>query len=219
MVALNIGVLLLAEQPLDVIGPQDVVISASRPYINGFESFGAAPSGLSKKGIDIVWHQIGESLSPVPTMSNYTLGPSTQCDPSLDLDILLVGGPAPDYKVPGCFAELIINHVNANRTLWATCTGAVIPAQLGLLDGKDATITHPFLPYAKGAWPNVNWKASQAWERGGSVWTTDGAVGGMDLAWHWIKANYGIEIAEFVVHALNFSPRDIHGRFIAQGIE
>ena len=212
MVALSFGFLVLPFQALDVIGPMDVVDSSSISYVRGLEQFGAASPGLADSAIDVSFQYIGEAFEPVGLSGNVSVVPSVLCDTTVQVDYLLIGGPPPDYRISPCFADLVKRHVASGKPLFTTCTGSLVAAQTGVLDGDFATATHAFLPFARDTYPNVEWRENKSWEiskRG--VWSSDGAVAGMDMLWYWVRKNYGDEIANVSVGILNYTPRDVHG--------
>lgn len=217
MVAIKFGVLLVPFQPLDAIGPMDILLSCSQPYIQNYERMGSAVPGLSKHGIDLNVSVIGETLAPLQVENSFGMIPSTLCDCDLELDYLLVGGPLPTYEISPCFAELVKAHVAKGKVLFTTCTGSLVVAQTGILDGKVATTTHGFLEVAKTLYPKVNWRRDKEWEiSGGNIWTASGAGGGMDMITYWVQEHYGLDIINFGLDALNFAPRDINGTLIVR---
>ena len=76
---------------------------------------------------------------------------------------------------------------------------------------KNATTSHQFLDMAKKLKPDVNWSKEQ-WVVDGKFWTAGGACAGMDMFAHWVKENYGQDVAEVGWSALDFEPRDLYGK-------
>ena len=60
---------------------------------------------------------------------------------------------------------------------------AVAPS--GVLDGKNATVNHMAIPYAKKLFPNVKWIDDKQWVIDGNLWTAGGAYAGADMIAHW----------------------------------
>lgn len=49
----------------------------------------------------------------------------------------------------------------------------------------------------------------------GKFWTAGGgACAAMDMFAHWVKENYGQDVAEAGWAALDYEPRDVHGKLI-----
>jgi transcriptional regulator GlxA family with amidase domain len=215
MAPLQFGVLMVPYQTLDAIGPLDILSSSSKALLAPFEAAKfPGMEGMTAKAIDIEFHHINEILEPLTLTAGVRLVPSTTCDTCPPLDFLLVGGPDPfNYKLSPRFAEFIRKHVEDGKVLFTTCTGAVTVAASGVLDGKNATVNHGFLDYAKQFAPNVNWVKKQ-WVVDGNIWTAGGACAGMDMFASWVMTNTHMDVARFAFQALDFEPRDIEGGLV-----
>ena len=143
--------------------------------------------------------------------AGYKVIPTTTCDSCPPLDYLLVGGPDPfTFKLSDRFADFIRAHVAANKILFTTCTGAIVVAASGILDGKNATVNHDAIPFARKAFPNVKWDEQKQWVIDGNIWTGAGAYAGADMMAHWVMNNYAKEITDVGFGGLDFQPRDVN---------
>lgn len=205
-------------QAIDAIGPLDILNSGSVSSINALEASGfPIPPGLSGKAIDITFHHISETLSPVHLYTaNLSILPTTTCATCPVLDYLLVGGPDPmSYQLSKEFSDFIKKHVGAGKGLFTTCTGAICVAPTGILDGERATTNHMALDRARTLYPKVQWVKEQ-WVEEGTIWTAGGACAGMDMMAHWVRTSYGEMITQLVLEGLDFEPRDREGRVAAK---
>ncbi len=215
MAPIQFGILMVPYQTIDVAGPLDLLFSCSKEVMTIYESLSLpGTNGILSKSIDISFHHINETLDPVSLTAGMRALPSTTCDTCPQLDYLLVGGPDPvKFQLSPRFAEFIQTHVAAGKVLFTTCTGGLAISPSGVLDGKNATTNHGMLGVAKHIRPNVNWKKEQ-WVVDGNIWTAGGACAGMDMMAHWIRENYGDEVAKLGFEGLDFEPRDIEGKRI-----
>ncbi|KFY35963.1 hypothetical protein V494_05447 [Pseudogymnoascus sp. VKM F-4513 (FW-928)] len=213
MAPIQFGVLLIPFQILDVVGPVDILASASLPYLKDSEEFPREPLPFADRGLDIEFHYIGATMDGIVGTSNCTIKPTTTCATCPKLDYLLIGGPYPSFflNVPDVFANFIRERVDGLEGLFTTCTGAMVAATVGVLDGKTATTNHQYLELAKKQKPEVNWSSKQ-WVADGKFWTAGGAVAGMDMFAHWVTEKCGREVAETAYMALDFEPRDVNGK-------
>ena len=211
MAPIHFGFLMIPYQTLDVVGPLEVLSSSSAEYIKDMEAFGV-PKGLSEKAPDIVFHHIGLTMDPVKMTGNYHVQPTTTYDKCPPLDYLLVGGPMLDYQLPREFAEFLQTRVREVKTLFSSCTGGMVLAAAGLLDGRNATTNHAIVPKAREIFPKVKWTSEKQWVIDGNLWTAGGACAGMDALAHWVMTNYGADVAEAGYSALDYEPRDIEGK-------
>ena len=180
MAPLQFGVLLIPFQLMDVAGPLDVLSSCSKPYLKAMESIGV-PQGLSEKGIDMQFHHIGESMAPVTHTAGFKSTPTTTLEDCPPLDFLLIGGPDPSYiqSMPPAMANFIRERTKQVKILFTTCSGGMVAAATGVLDGKEATTNHGAVPMSKQIFPQVKWTREKQWVRDGSFITAGGACAGM----------------------------------------
>lgn len=63
MAPIQFGILMIEYQTLDVAGPLDILSSASKALISGYEALGLPEfAGLTEKAIDIEFHHINETM-------------------------------------------------------------------------------------------------------------------------------------------------------------
>jgi transcriptional regulator GlxA family with amidase domain len=213
MAPIQFGVLLIPFQLMDVAGPLDVLSSSSIPYLKRAESLGV-PASLAAKGIDIEFHHIGETMDPVTHTAGFKSTPTTTCATCPTLDYLLIGGPEPEYiqNISPVMAAFMRERANQVKTVFTTCTGGMVAAAVGLLDGLNATTNHGAVPLAQQFFPNVKWTRERQWVVDGKFWTAGGACAGMDMFAHWVIENYGKDVAEAGFTALDYEPRDVIGK-------
>lgn len=216
MAPIQFGVLLVPFQTLDVIGPIDILSSSSIALLKGSEELLGVPLDFAERGIDIEFHYIGDTMDGRTGTANCTIKPTTTCATCPKLDYLLIGGPYPDFflNMPDVFANFIRERTDEVKGVFTTCTGGMVVAMVGVLDGKTATTNHQFLPMAKKLKPDVNWLSKQ-WVVDGKFWTAGGACAGMDMFAHWVTENYGQDVAEAGYLALDYEPRDVNGKPVA----
>ena len=209
MAPLQFGVLLIPFQLMDAAGPLDVLSSSTKEYLKGIEALGF-PAGLSDKGIDMEFHHIAETMEPVTLPANFRAQPTTTCATCPTLDYLLIGGPKFEYisNPPPVMLDFIRSRAQEVKILFTTCTGGMVAAAAGILDGKTATTNHGALPIAMQYFKKVRW-AKEKWVVDGKFWTAGGAAAGMDMFAHWVIENYGKDVAEAGFGALDYEPRDI----------
>ncbi|RGP77092.1 dj-1 family [Fusarium longipes] len=213
MAPLKFGTLVYDFQALDVVGPIDLVNSCSKRYLQECSSLMKIEQETISPAQDFTFHWIGLNKDTfVLNSGSLPIVPSITVEECSDLDILLLGGPDPSkFQLHPKYAEFIQRHVAAGKLLFTTCTGAMVAAAAGVLDGKKATINHACIPFMKQAFPNVNWTDEKKWVIDGNIWTSGGAVAGMDMLAHWIKENSGLDVLTVGSSLLDYEPRDIDG--------
>ena len=103
--------------------------------------------------------------------------------------------------------HLIKGWVDAakNRRIYSICSGALLLANAGVLDGKEATTHWSRRKTAEQNFPNVIWQTEKLYILGGTISTSAGVASGIDLALAIIRKDHGAQSAldvarELVVH-------------------
>ncbi|MEL6203997.1 MAG: DJ-1/PfpI family protein [Pseudomonadota bacterium] len=166
-------------QTLDLFGPIEL--------LGGFDK-------------EIALTLVAESLEPVPTRHGQRVLPdSTIHDPGA-YDILLVpgGDSALDAaKHPEVLEWLRKTCDQADQVL-TVCTGSILLAMAGVLDGRKATTNKQDFRGTVHLGPNVNWVEKARWVQDGKYYTSSGVSAGMDMALAVAKELFGLEAAEWM---------------------
>lgn len=139
---------------------------------------------------------------PVRLASGLVLVPSLGIGRIFDCDdLLLPGGEGVDAVCEErCFDE-ILNAWAKGRPegrLVSTCSGAMLLANAGLLDGKQATTHWARECQVKVSWPDVCWDIDSIYVQDGRIYTSAGVTASIDLAIHLVRQDCGSAIARQV---------------------
>jgi transcriptional regulator GlxA family with amidase domain len=88
------------------------------------------------------------------------------------------------------------------RRVGSICTGALVLAATGLLDGRTATTHWAFCDDLARDFPEITVEPDRIFVRDGNVFTSAGVTAGMDLALALVEADHGIEVARKVARWL-----------------
>jgi len=88
------------------------------------------------------------------------------------------------------------------RRLCSVCTGALVLAEAGLLDGKRATTHWARIDHMQQRYPRVQVERDPIFVRDGSVYTSAGVTAGIDLALALVEDDVGAEVARTVARWL-----------------
>lgn len=81
------------------------------------------------------------------------------------------------------------------RRIVSICTGAMILAEVGLLNGRRATTHWWWCPVLRSRYPQVTVEPDAIFVRDGNIWTSAGVTTGMDLALSLIEMDFGHDTA------------------------
>lgn len=146
-------------------------------------------------------HVISESGGPVCTSIGMAV--DTEAFDETVFDTVFVAGTILFQKP---FSPNLIAYVrNAPekcRRVASICTGALVLAEAGLLDGRRAT-THWLWGNDLGArFPRVKVEQDRMFINDGSIWTSAGMTGCIDLALAMVENDHGRDMARFVAQHL-----------------
>jgi transcriptional regulator GlxA family with amidase domain len=145
-------------------------------------------------------HLLSETGGPIRTSIGIDVG--TEPFDDVALDTLIVGGGTEiEPSTPGLVAFLRQAPTRYRRVA-ATCTGAFVLAEAGLLDGRRAT-THWYHARALQAqYPTMKMEEDRIFINDGPIWTSAGMTAGIDLALALVEQDLGPELARSVAKKL-----------------
>ncbi|QYX58524.1 DJ-1/PfpI family protein [Roseovarius sp. SCSIO 43702] len=156
---------------------------------------------------------VAERAGPVPAAN----GPATVAEAGFaDLayvDILLVpGGPGTRGEVENEVLLAWLRDTGARAEILASvCTGAVLLAAAGHLDGRAATTNKRAFAWVAGTRSAVDWRPAARWIETDKVFTASGVSAGMDMALALMARLLGREAARQAAHEAEYIWNDDPG--------
>jgi transcriptional regulator GlxA family with amidase domain len=145
-------------------------------------------------------HVMSETGGLVPTSIGF--GIMTEPLDKEPFDTVIVGGSAvPGALTPGV-TKFLQRAVQRSRRVAATCTGAFVLAEAGLLDGRRATTHWNAARKLQARFPNVKVEEDRIFIVDGPVWTSAGMTAGIDLTLAMVEKDLGAEVARGVAKKL-----------------
>jgi len=115
-------------------------------------------------------------------------------------DLIIVGA---SWETPSRETVEFVRHVRSHcRRIAATCHGAFVLAEAGLLDGRRATTHWVRAGELRSRYPKVRVEEDRIFIADGPVWTSAGMTAGIDLALALIEEDLGPEAARSVARRL-----------------
>ena len=181
-------------QVLDVTGPLEVFSRASRLLAEHRPaeppayavSFVAEPAGpvAASSGLALVAEQSWRELGAVDTL-------------------LVSGGIGVDQAMQsGELVDWLRLHAPLARRYGSVCTGALLLARAGLLDGRRVTTHWAFTGRLAEMATTAQVLADAVFTRDGDLWTSAGVTAGMDMALAMVEADWGRKLALEVARQL-----------------
>ncbi|KAJ7497581.1 class I glutamine amidotransferase-like protein [Mycena latifolia] len=165
-------------------------------------------SGISKDLPDlcIEFDYLSHTLDPVePTAGPLALPSLTYDDAQEQFDIILVPG-GPNVNPPKACPEFIKRQSPGAKYILTVCTGSLILARTGLLNGKRATTNKSAFRSVQEETKDlpITWVAKARWvaTEDKKIWTASGITAGMDMAGgfldHLVGQQLGLAMRSFI---------------------
>jgi transcriptional regulator GlxA family with amidase domain len=134
----------------------------------------------------------------------YAVAEAPACRPFDDtnFDTLMVGGSAVVGALTPGVIKFLRQALGRCRRVAATCVGAFVLAEAGLLDGRRATTHWNRARELQARFPKVKVEEDRIFIIDGPVWTSAGMTAGIDLALAMIEKDLGADVARVVARKL-----------------
>jgi transcriptional regulator GlxA family with amidase domain len=180
-------------QLLDVAGPLQVFASANEMAANG-------PGRPTPYVLRVVAH----GGANVMTSSGLGLAAEPVPPPDTVPDTLIIaGGPGVEQAALDIvLVDWLRHRAQRVRRVASVCTGAVLLATAGVLDGRRATTHWSMCAELARRFPEVHVEPDPIFVRDGPVWTSAGVTAGIDLALALVEEDLGRSVALAVARYL-----------------
>lgn len=185
-------------QCLDVTGPNEVFAMTARMAAQPYRVEVVAPEGgvvRTSSGLHIV---ADSDLAG--------------CEGSIDT-LVVAGGIGTGPAIAD--ADLVAwvrDAAGRSRRVTSVCTGSLILAAAGLLDGRRATTHWEMCGTLAALHPTVDVEPDRIYVRDGHVWTSAGVTAGMDLALALVEEDHGPAVALDIARQLVLFTRRAGGQ-------
>lgn len=176
-------------QLLDIVGPLETFNLAAQQLIDDGDRLDRA--------YDVM--VIARDSAAVPSMSGLSINPArTLDDPVDDLDTILVPGALSgemNFFDDPQYIDWVQNARHRVRRMCSVCSGALLLASAGLLDGKRATTHWMDAAELREKFPDVRVESNRIFLEDGDVYTSGGITAGIDLALALIERDHSRRLA------------------------
>jgi transcriptional regulator GlxA family with amidase domain len=185
--------------------PHRIVVLLLPPVV-GFDAsiapmmFGAAVDDDGAPLYDVV--VCGLDDQPVATTNGFAMLPAAGPDALATADTVVIPGTrypsARDDGVLTPLARAALDRIRPGTRMVSICTGALVLAAAGLLDGRRATTHWKFADALRLLHPEVEVDENVLFVDDGDVLTSAGLAAGIDLCLHVIRSDHGAQVANAV---------------------
>jgi transcriptional regulator GlxA family with amidase domain len=187
----NVAILIFDDvEVLDFCGPFEVF-----SVVNRF----AAPAAMHV-------FTVAESSRPVIARGGLSVNPHCALADCPQPEILLIPGGQGTRKEmnnPVVLEWIQRSAVNAERVL-SVCTGALLLAKAGLLDGQEATTHHGALDLLREVAPRTTVHCDRRFVDNGKLICSAGIAAGIDMSFHVVQNLFGADVANQVAGQMEY---------------
>jgi transcriptional regulator GlxA family with amidase domain len=143
---------------------------------------------------------VSEHGGPVATSLGYEI--QTSSFKRRTFDTLIVAGSIAAPAATPALLNYLRSAAHRSRRIASICTGALVLAEAGLLDGRRATTHWHFARNMQRRYPKIAVEEDRIFIIDGPIWTSAGMSAGVDLALALLENDLGAEIARAVAKML-----------------
>ena len=150
-----------------------------------------------------------ETCGPGPVAMRqgfFTITPSAPLDALAHMDTVIVPGhPTPDTAASQEVIAVLQKASANGARLVSFCSGSLLLAEAGLLDGLRATTHWNYADQLITGFPNVIVEPDVLFVEDGGVFTAAGSAAALDLSLHLVRLDHGEEAMNIVARRLVFA--------------
>ncbi|MEM9100324.1 MAG: DJ-1/PfpI family protein [Pseudomonadota bacterium] len=141
---------------------------------------------------------VAATEAPVPTRHGQRILPDTTIEDQTRYDLLLIpgGDSAIDVAQNPDAMSWLRDTVDRAEMVMTVCTGSILLAMTGKLDGYKATTNKQDFLETVPLGPKVDWVKRARWVQDGKFFTSSGVSAGMDMALAAAAHLFGADAAE-----------------------
>jgi transcriptional regulator GlxA family with amidase domain len=134
-----------------------------------------------------------------------TLQPALALSEVRRTDLVIVPAIGADFERGLRINRPVVAWLSRRRpstTIASICSGSILLAEAGLLDGKPATTHWAVADWARAHYPQVKWQPERFVTQAGNVFCSGGVYSSIDLSLHLVEHYCGHEVAVRTAKAL-----------------
>ena len=91
--------------------------------------------------------------------------------------------------------------------VFSVCTGSIILAAAGVLNGRKASTNKNAQKFAIEKFAHVQWTEKGRWTVDGKFWSSSGVTAGMDMMAAYLLSHYDQELVKWTHQLAEFTPK------------
>lgn len=165
--------------------------------------------GIDRSELGVPWYRFvvcTPEPGPVRTASGFTINAPHGLGALARADTIVVAPPGGGSEPSEALLEALRRAHGRGKRMVALCTGALVLAAAGILDGRPATTHWMHADYLATRYPRVKVDAAVLYVDDGNVLTSAGSAAAIDLCLHVVALDFGAEVANAVARRMVVAP-------------
>ena len=156
---------------------------------------------------------VAETPEPVPSIHGQRLMIDKTIADGSDYDLLFIpgGDTALEAMKSSAVQKWIADTATRANLVMTVCTGSILLASTGVLDGHKATTNKIDFTQTVHLGPNVDWVKEARWVEDGKFFTSSGVSAGIDMSLAVVAHLYGKEVAQELAEGSEYEWHDDAG--------
>jgi transcriptional regulator GlxA family with amidase domain len=175
-------------------------------YAGPWEVLAAWASGFPDDGVEVF--TLAPEEGPVTSAKGLTVVPDYSWESAPPIDVLVYPGGAGNraHLNNPAVAEWLRGVAATAEIVASVCTGALVLADVGFLDGRPATTHWQYLDVLRDLGDDIDVRAGDRFVDDGDIITAAGVSAGIDMALHLIARLHSVERAREVRRYIQYDP-------------
>jgi AraC family transcriptional activator FtrA len=166
--------------------------------------------GLARPELGADWYRfrvVAERPGPMEAAGGIRVSGDVGLEGLEDADLIMIPGwRGIEASVPEDLCEAVRRSVARGARILTICSGVVVPAAAGVLDGRRATTHWRYTDALAARFPKIEIGAEVLYVEDGPIVTSAGSAAGLDLCLHVVRSDYGPAVANRVARRLVIPP-------------
>ncbi|MCJ1314515.1 hypothetical protein MMC25_008197 [Agyrium rufum] len=187
-----------AFEPIDVFGSAEVIDNIGGLFQIKLAIIAETLDPVSNRPKDQTLNTYNSSVwqHVVPT--------HTFANPPSDLEVLIIPGGIGTFYPRQSTVNFIKHMYPKVKYLMTICSGSMLAAKSGILDGKQATTNKATWSTAIQSGPKVDWVPKARWVVDTNIWTSSGETAGIDSMLGFVECLYGNSTATTISNNMEY---------------
>ena len=160
---------------------------------------------LNENGEYFDVHYVSVEGGLIKSFQNFEIMTEALADvPAPDIIVIPGGRASEEVAQSAGFMEALTPALEHAEFVLTICTGSLMVARSGLIDGLPSTTNKFVFDWVVGDYPAVDWQRSARWVHAGKFYMSSGVSAGTDMALAFVADQYGEDRAEYLVQMTEY---------------